>query len=698
MQMLASPPCCQEGAPCRTWFDKPSKHTSGSVSSTAAKGRQLCLQRSPRNRNLLHSVTQFPQCRAESRLRCKLVIFKICCLRVDCVEEGQVGLRSSRSCRAHDEEKRDYGEALAEPMCGDPGEGGKGNGKEGGGGGTYSWHWESDWGNKGDEGNSRFLEAYFFSLLGFLNKNATKLLMPTIVLLLYFQRDMLANADAVVSSFKAFQVPDENGDSKNDSEKEGQSPTCDGQTEPDAVFEVQGGTWTRILIDYEKDEFIIDPVKESKRDAFSKDQHGSDIRDRPFEVISLSRATKQCLDFLKSVLLPDGYPECVTADYFDYTIWRMIQTIASQINGVLTTQALLYAVGLGKGAIPTAAALNWVLKDGIGYLGKIVLASYGRHFDVHPKGWRLVADLLENASYALELLTPMYPHLFVYLGAAAGAGRSASGLIQAATRSCFYAGFAAQRNFAEVIAKGEAQGMVSKFLGIALGIAVSAYVGASGPALVTTFLTVTSVHMICNVKSYQAVQLRTLNPYRACLVFGEYIRGSVVASVEEVNAAEPFFSEVPFLLPKHKKKIAVNLLSSQTKENARVIAGKLKLGVSFPSVIRSQAEALELFEIYDNEQYILVKRHNTYQALLREGATSHDLLKLVLQACYIHQLQSGSADASDSYFDTSVLRASHKLAEDNLNMLKQKLVSAGWSLSDGLIARPLPYRLMVASV
>ncbi|KAF7139568.1 hypothetical protein RHSIM_Rhsim07G0189300 [Rhododendron simsii] len=33
----------------------------------------------------------------------------------------------------------------------------------------------------------------------------------------------------------------------------------------------------------------------------------------------------------------------------------------------------------------------------------------------------------------------------------AGAGRSAAALIQAATRSCFFAGFAAQRNFAEAI-------------------------------------------------------------------------------------------------------------------------------------------------------------------------------------------------------------------------------------------------------
>lgn len=98
-------------------------------------------------------------------------------------------------------------------------------------------------------------------------------------------------------------------------------------------------------------------------------------------------------------------------------------------------QALLYAVGLGKGAIPTAAAVNWVLKDGIGYLSKILLSKFGRHFDVHPKGWRLFADLLENAAYGMEILTPAFPQFFVLIGAAAGAGRSASALIQVLSKS-----------------------------------------------------------------------------------------------------------------------------------------------------------------------------------------------------------------------------------------------------------------------
>ena len=38
-------------------------------------------------------------------------------------------------------------------------------------------------------------------------------------------------------------------------------------------------------------------------------------------------------------------------------------------------QALLHAVGLGDGAIPMAAALNWVIKDGVGQLGGVLFAS-----------------------------------------------------------------------------------------------------------------------------------------------------------------------------------------------------------------------------------------------------------------------------------------------------------------------------------
>ncbi|RID58539.1 hypothetical protein BRARA_F01832 [Brassica rapa] len=307
--------------------------------------------------------------------------------------------------------------------------------------------------------------------------------------------------------------------------------------EKDTVWEVRGSKRKRLVPDYFKDEFV------SQEPSFELSSS-----------LTPQNLLTQCRNLLIQFLLPEGYPNSVTSDYLDYSLWRGVQGIASQISGVLATQSLLYAVGLGKGAIPTAAAINWVLKDGIGYLSKIMLSKYGRHFDVHPKGWRLFADLLENAAFGMEMLTPLFPHFFVMIGAAAGAGRSAAALIQAATKSCFNAGFASQRNFAEVIAKGEAQGMVSKSMGILLGIVVANNIGTSTSLALAAFCVVTSIHMYTNFKSYQCIQLRTLNPYRASLVFSEYLISGQAPLVKEVNDEEPVFPAVRFLNIKSPKK------------------------------------------------------------------------------------------------------------------------------------------------
>lgn len=71
----------------------------------------------------------------------------------------------------------------------------------------------------------------------------------------------------------------------------------------------------------------------------------------------------------------------------------------------------------------------------------------------------------------------------------------------------------------QFISKGEAQGMVSKSIGIMLGIGLAHCIGSSTFLAFASFSVVTGVHMFCNLKSYQSIQLRTLNPYRASNLF-----------------------------------------------------------------------------------------------------------------------------------------------------------------------------------
>lgn len=400
------------------------------------------------------------------------------------------------------------------------------------------------------------------------------------------------------------------------------------------------------------------------------------------------------------LMLPEGYPHSVTPDYMEYTLWRAVQGVASQVSSVLATQALLYAIGLGKGAIPTAAAINWVLKDGIGYLSKILLSKFGRHFDVNPKGWRLFADLLENAAYGLEILTPAFPQFFVLIGAAAGAGRSAAALIQAATRSCFFAGFAAQRNFAEVIAKGEAQGMVSKFIGIMLGIALGNSIGTSTPLALASFCAVTLVHMYCNLKSYQSIQLRTLNPYRASLVFSEYLLSGQVPSVKEVNDEEPFFPDLP-IVNTRTYKVPSEILSAEAKEAAVEICRRIQLGSKLSEAVESEDDALALFDLFKNEGYLLTEKQGRYHVILKEGSTPQDMLKSVFHVNYLYWLEKNvgiePASAVEECKPGGRLQISLDYVQREFTHIKHDGSECGWS-TDGLIARPLPSRVRIGQL
>ncbi|KAL6650499.1 hypothetical protein ACP70R_009424 [Stipagrostis hirtigluma subsp. patula] len=462
------------------------------------------------------------------------------------------------------------------------------------------------------------------------------------------------------------------------------------------VWEVRGGSRTPL---------VPDPTGTSYRvagDEMPKGGDGDELEGGRKDLATLRRQLErswlQCTGVAAQLLLPDGYPHSVSSDYLQYSLWRGVQGVASQVSGVLSTQALLYAVGLGKGAIPTAAAVNWVLKDGLGYLSKIMLSKFGRHFDVNPKGWRLFADLLENTAYGLEIMTPVFPQLFVPIGAAAGAGRSAAALIQSATRSCFYAGFAVQRNFAEVIAKGEAQGMFSKFIGIALGIALANQIGSSVPLALVSFAGVTAVHMYCNLKSYQSIQLRTLNPYRASLVFSEYLLSGQIPSVKEVNDEEPLFLNTSFgLSPKQQSKI----LSTEAKDAADRICQRLQLGSKLSEITESKEDVCALLDLYKNEQYLLTSYKGNFCVVLKEGSSPEDMLKSLFHVNYLYWLERymgfKSSNVALECRPSGRLEVSLDYAQREFSHVKQDGFYGGWVM-DGLIARPLPVRIRIGDV
>ena len=78
---------------------------------------------------------------------------------------------------------------------------------------------------------------------------------------------------------------------------------------------------------------------------------------------------------------------------------------------------MLTAVGVGAGAIPTAAAISWVLKDGLGCLGMILVAGrLGSYFDIETKRMRWVSDFLHLAGVAVIYIYCLsYLYIYIFL-------------------------------------------------------------------------------------------------------------------------------------------------------------------------------------------------------------------------------------------------------------------------------------------
>ena len=69
--------------------------------------------------------------------------------------------------------------------------------------------------------------------------------------------------------------------------------------------------------------------------------------------------------------------------------------------------------------------MNWVLKDGLGRLGKLSVATnFGRAFDADVKRFRFTSSVVYDLSSLIEMITPFYPQRFLLLATIANVGKS----------------------------------------------------------------------------------------------------------------------------------------------------------------------------------------------------------------------------------------------------------------------------------
>ncbi|KAA0164600.1 hypothetical protein FNF28_03759 [Cafeteria roenbergensis] len=188
-----------------------------------------------------------------------------------------------------------------------------------------------------------------------------------------------------------------------------------------------------------------------------------------------------------------------------------------------------------------AAALQWVVKDGLGQLGGVLFVSFvNTRFDSDAKRWRFVSATALEAATLLEVLTPAMPGLFLPLAALANVGKNISFLSASATRAGIHQALATSGNLADVTARAGSQSIAASLAGTSLGIALSPLVGTATPSVMAAWACLAGVHLLSLHRALARLSLPGLNPFRAETVARAFWRrgASGVPSVDEVRGSE----------------------------------------------------------------------------------------------------------------------------------------------------------------
>eukprot|EP00889_Picochlorum_renovo_P007361 jgi/Picre1/34391/NNA_001861.t1 len=316
-------------------------------------------------------------------------------------------------------------------------------------------------------------------------------------------------------------------------------------------------------------------------------------------------------------LLPQGYPESVAPQYQKYMMWRGIQYFFGGALSVLTTRSLLKSLGVAnKNSGEAAAAINWVVKDGAGRMGRFLFARWGRSLDCELKQFRLAGDILMETGASLELVTALSPKLFLPLACTANLAKNLAAVAASSTRAPIYRTFAKANNMADVTAKGESVANLADVFGTAFGIILAK---AKFPT-VPTFLSLSVGYLIASRKEVDSVELPYFNRARLSYATRKFFETGTPPGIEDGNTNEPL---LPWSDPSYSR-VVLGATVKEACESPRCLE---KASLKFSKT-----------------DYILNYRSDTKKAyvMLRKKATSETSFRGTFAAqLFLHILKRG---------------------------------------------------------
>ncbi|XP_027188796.1 protein root UVB sensitive 4 isoform X2 [Cicer arietinum] len=349
-----------------------------------------------------------------------------------------------------------------------------------------------------------------------------------------------------------------------------------------------------------------------------------------------------------------------------------------------------YSIGVGySSSLPSAAALNWVLKDGLGRLSRcIYTASLASAFDTNLKRVRFVTSVLFVGSIGLELLTPAFPRFFLLLATIANIAKQISLACYLATRSAVHQSFAKADNLGEISAKAQIQTVCFDILGLMLAALVNMWIGnhqrphAGLHFIVYPFFA--SMDLFGIYQGLKHVHLQTLTKDRLEIILNTWIECGSVPSPAEVSEKE-----------------VINFLGVKGKS-----LWPIRIGCINPKDQIPKWSMKTIQSITDEDYYFVcmeifkgLKRTGQHRIVLsiREGAEAVHIIMGLLQACYIRRtlvnrskLDSiGENNASNSALEdwSAIVEDGKRSAERDVTNLIEQMVGMGWVVKNILLSK-----------
>ncbi|KAL6529306.1 Protein root UVB sensitive 3 [Orobanche gracilis] len=369
---------------------------------------------------------------------------------------------------------------------------------------------------------------------------------------------------------------------------------------------------------------------------------------------SIQKSTRRFNHLSRRILdafVPEGFPTSVTPDYVSFQVWDSLQGLSTYMRTMLSTQALLSAIGVGeKSATVIGATFQWFLRDLTGMLGGVLFTFYqGSNLDSNAKMWRLVADLMNDLGMLMDLISPLFPSAFVFIVCLGSISRSFTGVASGATRAALTQHFALQNNAADISAKEGSQETFATMVGMALGMLLARITMGHSMAI-----------WFSNYKAVRCLSLATLNCERSSIILSHYMETGQVPSPEQVSVME-------HVLPRW--------MTSWRANSVKYLHQRVRLGVRISSL--NSDELAELSRLasscYNKAKYMLLARKGAISIIMHRDSTTADGLQAFMHALVLAKLDdrdkimhTESQSWMAKHYEVFVLNFSRWVGEPNV--------------------------------